>query len=840
MLTKNFLRNLLVVSALIEGVLASNAFAVTCGFSISTSYEDVCTFDATNDVTINNGFTIGGIYQNNYIASGAITNYGTISNGLDFGINITDNSSLGRGLVNNGTIAAADNAAIYIHDTSTINNGITNTGSITNTGLDPAITIIGSTINGNINNSGIIRNAADSDGIYINTSRLEGNIINSGSITGGALNGIELNNSVTLSGSIINSGSIRGSAIAGLKITNVTTVGGDVDNSGTIRSDSDGILMDTSGEVTGDIINEAAATISGSVNGININDSSAGSIKNYGTITGGINAISIAVGSTVGSINTYEGSVINGKIAATTIDLNINGGEINGVIDVNSMNIISGHSFTASDNAITVHDVLTNSGTFALGSATRIVNGNYTQASSGVLEIDAKNIGDYGQLSVTDTVNLSASGAINVNILEGASLVIGDTLDNVVSGSTLAFGSFNITDNSRLLNFVASTSSGVDLTVVADASTSVSKSYSGLGNSGGEGAAAKLDEITASSPTGDWLSVVSSLNILSNDQQIANAVNQTTPALMGATNSAMIETTATALRIVQARAANSGISSGEDFTTKNNLWIKPFGSWGAQGNRAGVVGYDSKTYGFITGADKFINEETRLGVGFSYFNSKLGSNDNYNHVNADSFLAIAYGSHNLDENTEVNAQVAAGYNRNHSNRNINFGELNRSAKASYDGWNFQAGSGISRFVNLDRDTIIAPQIRVDYFAVTNESYQEKGAGVLNLKVASQRQAQLIPAFETKVDHKFTPKFSFGLNAGLGYDLLHDNNSVNASFEGGGSFLTRGFKPSPWIVRSGAGLTWKCSNDLDLSARYDRRDQGDYNNQTISFKLLAMF
>ena len=93
-----------------------------------------------------------------------------------------------------------------------------------------------------------------------------------------------------------------------------------------------------------------------------------------------------------------------------------------------------------------------------------------------------------------------------------------------------------------------------------------------------------------------------------------------------------------------------------------------------------------------------------------------------------------------------------------------------------------------------------------------------------------------------MNHSFTSKFSLALNAGLGYDLLHDDNSVVASFAGGGGeFITRGFKSSPWVVRTGAGLNWQQSDDLDFTMRYDRRDHGSsYDNQTVSLKIRKMF
>lgn len=830
-----------------------------------------CEFNLGSSVSVLSGGELGSITQSSYNPSGSsfINNSGNI-NAINVGINI-DDSYLSNGLSNRGVIVSTNDSGILINNSSGISGGISNSGSIiseNNMGLQLDN---GSTINGNINNSGsIISNSINNPALLIrNNTTINGDVINSGTIrTFGDANAFHMSDSSLINGNIINSGSIRGAS--GLDFRVLTNVSGNITNSGTIIGDTNnGINLTQTAQVSGNIIN--SGNITGGTNGISIDDSTIGGIinqagatihggdygiftdfnatissgiTNHGNISGDVNAIYISSDSTVNNINIYDGSTITGNIDAVNSTVNIiDGGEINGATSVNLFNINSGAAFTM-NNTITANSV-TNNGELIVGNTTRTIVGAYTQSTGGVLKLDAQNTSTYGQLSSTSDMDFSQSGAIDVNII-GTDLRIGNTLSNVIFALSLTppTDGFNVTDNSRLLNFSAELNGGhnaVNLIAVDDASTSVALSNSALGNKGGAGVAAKLDEIIALNPSGDWQNVIGAFNHLSSDQEIKDATNQTTPALNGATNSAIIETMNTALRIVQARQkSNSGFSSGEDFSTKNNLWIKAFGSWGNQGNKDGVVGYDSNAYGFITGADQDVSDKTRLGVSVSYFNSKLTSNNSNNLVNVDSFLGIAYGSYNLDEKTEVNAQIAAGYNRSNSSRYINFGGLNRVAKAGYDGWNFHAGTGVSHLVKLDRDTTIAPQIRLDYFNVGNGSYSESGAGALNLNVASQMQAQLIPAFEVKADHKFNNVFSLSVNGGLGYDLLHNHNSVSASFDSGGEFITRGLAPSPWVVRSGVGLVWKQSDEMDFSLRYDRRDRGSYDNQTVSLKLRRMF
>lgn len=867
---KSLKKALICLATLIGGsiLIPVHTRAASCSSTISGTVLSgvICDFDTNSSVTISSGGEVGGISQSGYNPINSfITNSGTISNSDTIpGINI-DGSSLTNGITNDGVITT-DESSIVINNSSVVSGGFSNSGSITSTDTfgfqldndstmngnisnsgsiistsinNPALLIrANSTLNGNIINSGNIRAYGDGDGLYMSDSvTITGNIINSGTIRG--YSGIDVRNVSRVNGSISNSGIITGDTNEGISIIQSSQVDGDITNSGTVSGNNNGVSVDTASTVNGSIINQAGATIMGSVVGIYINDGSTvnSGIQNYGTITGSTYAISINSDSSVSEIDIYTGSTINGAIDAINTDVNINGGDINGTMNVNAVNINSGATFTM-DNSITVQDAVNNAGTLAIGSTSQTIIGNYTQATGGILQVDVTDISTYGQLVVTGAVDLSQSGVIDLNVASGSNIVAGDTLSDVISGATLVVPTdgFSVSDNSRLLNFTGvlnGSNTGVNIAAVDDASTSVSQSNSTMGNRGGASAAAKLDEIISLNPSGDFGNVIGALNNLSSDQEITNATNQTTPALTGATNNAIIETMNTALRIVQDRQ--------EEIKTNRNLWIKTFGSWGKQGNQNGVIGYDSNTYGLIAGADKDITDQARVGAAVSYFNQKLSSNNDYNRVNVDSFLGILYGSYSFDDKVEANAQVAAGYNNSHSTRYINFGSLNRIAKGNYDGLNFHAGSGISRLVNVNRATTIAPQFRLDYFTVGNQSYNESGADALNLYVASQIQSQLIPALEVKADRKFTNKISLTLNTGLGYDLLHNRNNVSASFAGGGGeFTTRGLSPSPWIIRSGFGVTWKQSDELDWTTRYDRRDRGNYDNQTFSLKFRMMF
>jgi len=231
-----------------------------------------------------------------------------------------------------------------------------------------------------------------------------------------------------------------------------------------------------------------------------------------------------------------------------------------------------------------------------------------------------------------------------------------------------------------------------------------------------------------------------------------------------------------------------------------------------------------------------------MGAAFAYAHTGVDSDDKRNKMWVNSYQLIGYGSYGIDDRTEANFQADAGLNKNNSRREIDFGGLDRTATGDYDSYSFHAGGGVGRSYGIGESTIFTPSARLDYNLIYNEDYIETGAGGLSLNVKSQTTDQLIPAFHAKVNHELDKGLNVSANAAVGYDVLNDRNSVTASYVGGGAaFVTKGLESSPWVVRTGLGLTYKPSDAYDVSVRYDREDRGsEFDAQTASVKLRIPF
>lgn len=330
---------------------------------------------------------------------------------------------------------------------------------------------------------------------------------------------------------------------------------------------------------------------------------------------------------------------------------------------------------------------------------------------------------------------------------------------------------------------------------------------------------------------------------LTGDRQVSNAASQTLPLLVGGSQIAARNTLSEINRIVQSRIeVKRGLASGDSFQGDKNIWLKPFYSRADQSNRNGVTGFDAETTGMVFGLDAAVNDELNLGVAFAYAKANIDSNSKTarQSLDVDVYQLIGYGSYALDERSSMNFQLDFGKNQNSGTRRIAF--TGTAADANYDSQTAHIGLGIDRIYPLSEQTSFVPEVRVDYTWIKDESYREKGADLLNLKVNNRTTEALVFGVGGTLNHALNQHTSLSLNLGVGYDAVNDTASITSAYAGaaGASFTTRGIKQSPWLGFTGAGLTHTTQSGTAVTLRYDAEHRSDFLNHTASLQAKWMF
>ena len=871
----------------------------TTGKAIVLSTSSELNGGIINSGTISGALEGIGVYASNL--SDGITNSvtGTISGGAE-GLAIESGSTLSGGINNSGSIiATAINGKALKVSQSALSGGIQNTGEIN--GNSAGLGIYQSEFLGSINNSGSITGGYT--GIWIHEAKFSGDLNNTGLISGGQL-GIVVNDS-TLVGTIANSGDISAASVAGsyytgsaagtyfagsaagLYVLNSSVSGGivndgqisstsmagvflrrstlanGINNTGAIAAATVGIGL-SAATLSGGITN--SGTISGGIDGIGLRSSTLnGGITNAGLIQGTEYAIYAGQSSSVsgGILVTGTSAQFKGDIYAPNVDLTLaSGAEFtnSNAMSLSGVIVSSGATFNLANAASASSSIsgninvgngtgyFTNQGTVDVGSrgasATPTITGNYTQDAGGTFKTTVVSDTEYGQMRVTGSATLAGTAEVTAS---DVSSLVGSTLAGVIAadgGVTGAFSSINTT--SSIYGYTGvNTATAFGLVIVAQPNA-VANNNAQYGTPAATGAAGALDQI-ATDP-GTMAPVLDTLDGMPGQTQ-ADAVEQTLPAVVGASSTATAQNHRAFNQVTQSRQDQiAGLSSGEAFAGNRDVWAKGFGNWANQGDLNNVAGYSVDGGGVAFGFDKQLSLKSNLGISLAYAYSSVSSNSAVapSSVDINSYQLGLYGDYQLQPDLQLTYQLDGAINTNASTRSLSSFAgttgVGANATGTYNSYVVHAGLGLKKFFSLNPSTRLTPEVRVDYTTVQTDAYTESGGGLLNLKVNSQAYETLYTSASLRVDHTLSNGLDISANIGVAYNALDNNAQLTSAYQGGGpAFVTNGLEISPWLYNAGVGIGGMVSKDVELNVRYDIDfSSTSYTNQMVSARVKVLF
>ncbi|MDQ1327519.1 MAG: hypothetical protein QG641_802 [Candidatus Poribacteria bacterium] len=775
----------------IGSINATSTVVSAYGISVGTNETDAI-LNNEGDIIAEGRSDTFGIYTGSN--NGTISHSGTIEasttteEGTAYGIYMSDNYGT---VTTDGSIDAHSlNGSTYGIYSENDNGGVINANN----------SIISTSTNG------------DASGIYIGGNNQ--NLTNNGSIEAHSDNsratGIEISN--TNDGTVANINSITAESITGDAYgLAVSSNNGTISNSGTIESISTegnayGIYVSMTNAMDGLISNSGtiiANSIDNDAYGIYVNDNM-GTVTNSGTITAPI-ALYLTNSGTVE--NTSSG-VINGDIQAGMSNF-----QNNGTINLHSTD-------------------------------TSTVN-NFTQSATGVLGIKlnsgADGIPTYSKLSAGDTVILNAGTTINVNVQTATyyqDLLIGQQLTDVISATTLTVdvSTLNVTDTSALLNFTAVIDgTTLDLDVIKGVSILDATQNSGV--VGAYGAASVLEEYEGDDS--DLNNFISSLNTLETEEEVAQAILETTPTTTAALSNMSTQFYNSMSSIVQSHQNNPrGMNSGDMVLGDKNLWVKPFGSYSKQNNKDGLNGFSAHSKGVGIGLDGEYENNQRIGLAVFYTQADADTNGVSQNTKLDILNLIAYGNFPIiDNETNLFYQLGMGIQQTSSTRTITAPAL--TAKADFNAKTLFANIKLARDMALNNSLNLSNQLFGTYVYYKNPSYSESGAGGLNLNVQGFNTTSLVFGVEESLKYSMIEGTNLILNVALGYDFGDTNQNVLASYHGasGTTFTTNGIDNGPWTYKTGVEIAQELQDNLSVNVGYDLDGKGsDFKNHSVSAKV----
>lgn len=570
-----------------------------------------------------------------------------------------------------------------------------------------------------------------------------------------------------------------------------------------------------------------------------INVSGTGIVNFNGNVTGA------PVFANDGFINLAANRLLTGAITTNTANtgtLTLNGGSsvtgaIGGANGLKQINVAGGNA--AITGAVQAQG-------FSLGANTLAITGALTTNAGGTISTTLASNAVFGKI-VAGTSLINAGGVTVVPTVTG--VLTNGTNFKIVDAPAGTIGAVvSVVNNNPRYTFAGlPTVTGdvnIRLTGVAPLATLVTA----------PGAATVAPIVDVTAPAGsDLLTVQNAIAVLPTAAAINSALvqlapgttNLAAPRVAGQTTQLFEDLWMARLDEIDSCEPNkSGVPENVQKCKaperRNNWWGKGFGNWSRQGDVANMSGYKTEAAGLMLAYDLPLNNETRVGFGGGYANTRIDGNNSSGHSKIDSYQVTGYVSHTPGP-WFVKGALMFGVDRYTGSRSIVFSGVNRTASADYTGQQYTGLVAAGRHFFFDKTTV-TPLASLQASRIHVGSYTEGGASDVNLRVNSQSYNFVQSSLGVKAE-RIIPSGNGAYSPEVHVKWLHDFSSTtmqqNAAFIGGGAeFATQGIKQDRDLFNVGAGVSFlSCNcgeNSWTVEALYDYKwNQNNYSSHQVS-------
>jgi len=272
-------------------------------------------------------------------------------------------------------------------------------------------------------------------------------------------------------------------------------------------------------------------------------------------------------------------------------------------------------------------------------------------------------------------------------------------------------------------------------------------------------------------------------------------------------------------------------------------WIDVSGQWGDQDGEDGYTSFDYRTHGMTLGFDYPLTDGLVAGLSVDTANSDIDIEDGKGEGSVRGIGLSAYGSY-FGEHAYIEAALSCADQRYMNERDVVVGSIQRTANSHHDGDLFSAFVGGGYDLRV-KDWAVAPFGSLQYIHLEEDSFEETGAGSVNLSVDGRETESLVSEIGLRVGRvleresgRLIPEFSAAWN----YDFDIDDRSITASFAGspGASFTIDGQDVEKHGATLGAGVTFIHNSGCRFSLKGSTEIRDDYNASGVGAEIRFTF
>lgn len=274
-------------------------------------------------------------------------------------------------------------------------------------------------------------------------------------------------------------------------------------------------------------------------------------------------------------------------------------------------------------------------------------------------------------------------------------------------------------------------------------------------------------------------------------------------------------------------AAESPNVESNSQQTDDAAWRPWLSGYGGGGGLTGNGDSHNLSYtmgGIAGGLGRRFSTALLGGAAFGYLHSNFNTSGLSGAGSIDSFSAETYASY-APGAWYLDGMLGYGYSAGTLSRNIIFTGVDRTASGTPNANQFHSSLETGYHFALDERTVATPLMAMQGIALSQNSFDESGAGAIDLNVRQQSNASARSMLGAELSHglplgQATPLL-LTLRVGWGHDFADVTRTITASFTGlpGATFKTNGaVQPrDQGLVSFGASMAIRSMN---LFLRYD--------------------
>lgn len=619
-----------------------------------------------------------------------------------------------------------------------------------------------------------------------------------------------------------------------------STVNGNINNNLGLLTVNQGATLNIEGEGN-KVTNDGYIDLAGILNG---------EIDNNGNIT---------VLDSAAHMTSFEGGELNisADVAASSLvaeeskadEIYVSAGSS---LDLDSEKLKTGQLTTYGNTKLgvdyTANAKVGNGGTLDLASNT--LTGDVTLADNSTLSFNVDNVEDAAGGKVNGSVKtfLSEDGSAVINPVIGIDAgegtysfaesvsVEADSVDRGEEGLKLSNSNtlYNVEfgDTQNTLN-VSKKDSGEVASSVVNAGGTVSNANTVNAWVGGNS--------DASSLTGASRAMAEHLNTLAQTDQgaLVNAVTALAPETAAMVQSNATETANQVFAAVGSRLSggsivtgNEGMSSGDSIFKRGAMWVQGLFNHSKADDTRKARGFDADSEGIAFGAEKYVNDDVKLGIGYAYTSSDI---DGFmRKTDVDTHTAIAYGEYK-PSNWFVNGIATYGWSDYSEKKNV----AGMPVSADYD----VDSIGLQAMTGYDIDlcgAMLTPEAGLRYVNIRQDGYRDSAGQ----KVGENTSDILTGVVGASLKKDFALDNGMNLRPearlAMTYDMFNDDSSSVVTLANGSAYTVNGQALDRFGVEAGVGLTADVNDNVELSLGYEGRFRDHYEDHTGLFNAKYKF